>query len=155
MYMKKLYRSSTDKKIAGVCGGIAEYMNVDSSDLKSDCEFWRNIFKTIIFESSDLEEVLEEKSVFWNDDLDVVVYDVLGDVVCGGFSVPLREKYADEVLRELFISDDPELVYQNIRDHEAKNRKNIEKRLTSDVVLSSINTMTRRYAKRMSKRKKL
>ena len=33
-----------------------------------------------------------------NDNLDVVVYDVLGDVVCGGFSVPLREKYADEVL---------------------------------------------------------
>lgn len=29
--MKKLYRSSTDKKIAGVCGGIAEYMNVDST----------------------------------------------------------------------------------------------------------------------------
>lgn len=28
---KKLYRSSNDKKIAGVCGGIAEYMNVDST----------------------------------------------------------------------------------------------------------------------------
>lgn len=28
---KKLYRSLTDKKIAGVCGGIAEYMNVDST----------------------------------------------------------------------------------------------------------------------------
>lgn len=26
---KRLYRSTTDKKIAGVCGGIAEYFNVD------------------------------------------------------------------------------------------------------------------------------
>jgi len=26
---KKLYKSDTDKKIAGVCGGIAEYFNVD------------------------------------------------------------------------------------------------------------------------------
>lgn len=26
---KKLYRSVTDRKIAGVCGGIAEYFNVD------------------------------------------------------------------------------------------------------------------------------
>ncbi len=26
---KKLYRSSTDKKLAGVCGGLAEYFNVD------------------------------------------------------------------------------------------------------------------------------
>ena len=27
---KKFYLSSTDKKIAGVCGGIAEYFNIDS-----------------------------------------------------------------------------------------------------------------------------
>lgn len=26
---KKLYRSRTDRKIAGVCGGIAEYLGVD------------------------------------------------------------------------------------------------------------------------------
>ncbi len=29
--MKKLYRSNTDRKICGVCGGIAEYLNVDST----------------------------------------------------------------------------------------------------------------------------
>ncbi len=28
---KKLYLSSTDKKIAGVCGGIAEYFGIDST----------------------------------------------------------------------------------------------------------------------------
>ena len=28
---KKLYKSSTDKKLAGVCGGIAEYFNIDST----------------------------------------------------------------------------------------------------------------------------
>ena len=27
--MKKLYRSKTNKKIAGVCGGIAEYLNIE------------------------------------------------------------------------------------------------------------------------------
>lgn len=27
----KLYKSSTDKKIAGVCGGLAEYLNIDST----------------------------------------------------------------------------------------------------------------------------
>lgn len=27
--MKKLYRSSTDVKIAGVCSGLAEYFNID------------------------------------------------------------------------------------------------------------------------------
>lgn len=29
--MKKLYLSRTDKKINGLCGGIAEYLNIDSS----------------------------------------------------------------------------------------------------------------------------
>lgn len=27
--MKKLYRSETDKKIAGVAGGLGEYFNID------------------------------------------------------------------------------------------------------------------------------
>ena len=30
MEQKKFYLSNTDKKIAGVCGGIAEYFEIDS-----------------------------------------------------------------------------------------------------------------------------
>ena len=29
--MKKLYRSVSDKKLAGVCGGIAEYFGIDAT----------------------------------------------------------------------------------------------------------------------------
>jgi phage shock protein C len=32
--MKKLYRSSSDKKIAGVCGGLAEYFNIDATIIR-------------------------------------------------------------------------------------------------------------------------
>lgn len=28
---KKLYKSNTDKKLAGVCGGLAEYLGIDST----------------------------------------------------------------------------------------------------------------------------
>ena len=31
MNEKKLYKSSTDKKLAGICGGLAEYFNIDST----------------------------------------------------------------------------------------------------------------------------
>lgn len=31
---KRLYRSSTDSKIAGVCGGIAEYFNIDPTIIR-------------------------------------------------------------------------------------------------------------------------
>ena len=29
--MKRLYRSTKDKKISGICGGIGEYLNADSN----------------------------------------------------------------------------------------------------------------------------
>ncbi|MGE6630178.1 PspC domain-containing protein [Bacillus sp. NPDC077027] len=32
--MKKLHRSARDKKIAGVVGGLSEYLNVDASLLR-------------------------------------------------------------------------------------------------------------------------
>ena len=32
--MKKFYLSNTDKKMGGVCGGLAEYFNVDSTFIR-------------------------------------------------------------------------------------------------------------------------
>lgn len=34
MAAKRLYRSHKDKKIAGVCGGVAEYLDVDSTIIR-------------------------------------------------------------------------------------------------------------------------
>ena len=31
---KKLYRSATDKKLAGVCGGVAKYLNMDPTVIR-------------------------------------------------------------------------------------------------------------------------
>ena len=31
---KKLYRSNTNKKIAGVCAGLAEYLNIDPTIIR-------------------------------------------------------------------------------------------------------------------------
>lgn len=42
-------------------------------------------------------EKLEEKGAYQKYNPDVVIYDVLGDVVCGGFSMPMRDGYADKV----------------------------------------------------------
>ncbi len=39
---------------------------------------------------------LEENGAY-TPDLDFVFYDVLGDVVCGGFAMPMREKKAQEI----------------------------------------------------------
>jgi nitrogenase iron protein NifH len=42
-------------------------------------------------------QLFKQQKVFENLDLDVVIYDVLGDVVCGGFAVPIREGIAEHV----------------------------------------------------------
>ena len=42
-------------------------------------------------------EKLEELDAYEVYQPDVVLYDVLGDVVCGGFAMPLRKQYADRV----------------------------------------------------------
>ena len=41
--------------------------------------------------------LLEDLELFETHQPDVVLYDVLGDVVCGGFSMPMRRGYADKV----------------------------------------------------------
>ncbi len=42
--------------------------------------------------------LLEELELFETYHPDVVLYDVLGDVVCGGFAAPIREGYAEQIL---------------------------------------------------------
>lgn len=42
-------------------------------------------------------EKLEELQAFETYKPDIVIYDVLGDVVCGGFAMPIRNGYAEEV----------------------------------------------------------
>lgn len=46
---------------------------LDSEDnYDSDQEFWKKIFKEIIFKNEDLYDFLEDKSIYWNDDMDIV-----------------------------------------------------------------------------------
>jgi nitrogenase iron protein NifH len=42
-------------------------------------------------------QLFKQQKVFEELDLDIVIYDVLGDVVCGGFAVPIREGIAEHV----------------------------------------------------------
>ena len=54
-------------------------------------------------------EVLEELGAFEYYKPDVVFYDVLGDVVCGGFAAPIRENYAEDII--IVISGEKMALY--------------------------------------------
>jgi N utilization substance protein B len=49
-----------------------DYMSAPATSYVADCDFWRNVLKYIIFTGEDLAEALEEKSVYWNDDLQII-----------------------------------------------------------------------------------
>lgn len=48
------------------------YMSASGSSYITDCEFWRNVLKNIIFNDDEFIEMLEAKSALWNDDLHVI-----------------------------------------------------------------------------------
>lgn len=49
-----------------------EYMMSDAEDYETDRELWRRIYRTLIQGNEDLDAILEEKSLYWNDDREIV-----------------------------------------------------------------------------------
>ncbi|MDR2843924.1 MAG: transcription antitermination factor NusB [Candidatus Symbiothrix sp.] len=49
----------------------AEYLQSPDT-YESDREFWYKAFKTIILNSAELEDILEEKNIYWDGDLDII-----------------------------------------------------------------------------------
>ena len=64
--------------IKGLCEKIMdsdiykEYMAAETSSYEEDREVWRKIYKKIIFNNADLDQVLEDQSLYWNDDKEIV-----------------------------------------------------------------------------------
>ncbi len=54
-------------------------------------------------------DMLDRLGVFNDIEPDTVIYDVLGDVVCGGFAMPLRQGLADDVY--IVTTCDPMAIY--------------------------------------------
>ncbi len=65
---------------------------------------------------------------------DVIVYDVLGDVVCGGFAMPMREGYAEEV----YLVTSGELMSIYAANNIAKAINRLSKRVRSNCRLGGV-----------------
>lgn len=49
-----------------------EYVEVEKPTYSEDKEFWRKVFKTFIYRNQELDDILEDESIFWNDDIEIV-----------------------------------------------------------------------------------
>jgi len=57
-----------------------EYMNAAKTDYEADKEIWRKIYRKILLSSEELDEAIEEQSVFWVDDVEVVISFILKSI---------------------------------------------------------------------------
>lgn len=67
---------------------------------------------------------IKELNIFESFKPDIVLFDVLGDVVCGGFTMPLRDGYADEV----YIVTSGEMMSLYAASNIAEAMKNLSNR---------------------------
>lgn len=63
MFLKKTYASVCSREY------YADYMASPGSSLEEDCRLFIKIFENEFAESEDLEKILEDMSILWNDDL--------------------------------------------------------------------------------------
>ena len=49
-----------------------EYMASETFSYEEDRELWRKIYKRMIFNNDELDQVLEDQSLYWNDDKEIV-----------------------------------------------------------------------------------
>ncbi|MBQ7947515.1 MAG: transcription antitermination factor NusB [Bacteroidaceae bacterium] len=49
-----------------------EYMASETSSYEEDRELWRKLYKAFIFDNEELDALLEEQSLYWNDDKSIV-----------------------------------------------------------------------------------
>ena len=50
----------------------SDYIKGEEDNYEADKEFWRLVFKRIISNNEFVEDYLEEKSIYWNEDVDII-----------------------------------------------------------------------------------
>lgn len=105
------------------------YMETPQSELASDCELWKDLMKKVIFPDDELCDVLEEESVYWNDDLETI----------GTFVLKTIRRFADDgydkLLPQFKDEEDSrysERLFRNAAEHESEYMALIDKFVVKD-----------------------
>ena len=99
-----------------------DYMANPVETPKEDCELWRSIMRRIIFNNEHFLETMEDKSVFWNDDLDTIGTFAIktfrkleegagNDAILDKYKDEEDARYGDELDRSVLKNNDTNRVY--------------------------------------------
>ena len=97
-FVKSLYEQIVASDI------YKEYMASSDDSYDADRELWRKLYKTFVFNNDALDALLEDQSLYWNDDKEVVDTFVLKTIKRfdekNGANQPLLPEFKDEEDRE-------------------------------------------------------
>ena len=123
-----------------------EYAELAKPTYNDDKEFWRKSFRTFIHRNEELDDILEDESIFWNDDIEIVQSFVLKTIkqfnktagedfiLLPMFNDDEDKEYATTLLRETLANG------QKYREMIAKNADNwdFERIAFMDVVIMQV-----------------
>ncbi len=123
-----------------------EYAQIEKPTYKDDKEFWRKVFRSFIHRNETLDDILEDESIFWNDDIEIVQSFVLKTIKqftkSEGEDQPLLpmfndeedREYATKLLRETLVNG------KDYREQITKNADNwdFERIAFMDVVIMQV-----------------
>lgn len=107
---KKLSWANDVEFIRSMCNKIEQsqtykdYMESEEDSYEADREVWRKLYKLLIQDNEELDSLLEEKSLYWNDDKEIVDTFVLKTIrrfeKANKSQQPLLPEYKDEEDRD-------------------------------------------------------
>lgn len=95
-----------------------EYMQADGTDYEADKEVWRKIYRRVFLDSEELEEAVEEQSIYWADDLEVLVSFIVKTIK--RFDA---EAGAQQALLPMFKDEDDRRYGERLLECALKNEK--------------------------------
>ena len=110
---KKLTWDNDIEAVRKLCDQIEQsafykdYIASDDDSYDADRELWRKIYRTLIQENTDLDAVLEDKSLYWNDDKEIVDTFVIKTIKrfdpANGADQEMLPEYKDEEDRDFAV----------------------------------------------------
>lgn len=65
-FLRHLYKEITEQEF------YQEYIRKPGNDFEEDREIWRKIYRSLLCNNEELDDILEERSLYWNDDKAII-----------------------------------------------------------------------------------
>ena len=87
-------------ELVAASDSYVEYMSAEKADYAADKDIWRKIYKKIILQSDEFSDSIEDQSIYWTDDLEIVISFIIKTIkkfdLVNGVDQPLLPMFKDE-----------------------------------------------------------